>query len=66
MLDIGLPDSDGFAVAALLAEHDEPPAVVLTSSRDSTAYRRRLAESPALGFIGKAELSGDTLTAVLG
>ena len=66
LLDIGLPDSDGFAVAALLAEHDEPPAVVLTSSRDSTVYRRRLAESPALGFIGKAELSGAALTAVLG
>jgi DNA-binding NarL/FixJ family response regulator len=66
LLDIGLPDFDGFAVAALLAEHDEPPAVVLTSSRDSTAYRRRLADSPARGFIPKAELSRAALTAVLG
>ena len=66
LLDIGLPDSDGFAVAAQLAEHDRAPAVVLTSSRDSTAYRRRLAESPARGFIPKSQLSGDTLTAVLG
>jgi len=66
LLDIGLPDSDGFTVAAQLAEHEDAPAVVLTSSRDAGAYRRRLAESSARGFIAKAELSGDTLTAVLG
>lgn len=66
LLDIGLPDADGFAVAAQLAEHDAAPVVVLTSSRDSTAYRRRLAESSARGFIAKAELSGAALAAVLG
>ncbi len=66
LLDIQLPDTDGFAVAAQLAEQDQPPAVVLTSSREANAYRRRLAATPARGFIPKAELSAAALIAVLG
>jgi DNA-binding NarL/FixJ family response regulator len=66
LLDIQLPDTDGFEVAARLAEQDETPAVVLTSSRDSGAYRGRLAASPARGFIPKAELTGAALAAVIG
>jgi DNA-binding NarL/FixJ family response regulator len=66
LLDIQLGGMDGFAVAARLAEQDDPPAVVLTSSRDSGAYRRRLAVSTARGFIPKAELTGAALTAVIG
>ncbi len=66
LVDIGLPDSDGFELAVQLAEQDEAPAVVLTSSRDSAGYRRRLAKSPACGFIAKVDLSGAALTAVLG
>jgi DNA-binding NarL/FixJ family response regulator len=66
LLDVQLPDSDGFTVAARLAELDGAPAVVLTSSRDSSAYRRRLAASTALGFIPKAELSGAALAALIG
>jgi len=55
----------GFAVADLLAAQTDPPAVVLVSSRDGGAYRRRLALSPARGFISKAELTGDALTALI-
>jgi DNA-binding NarL/FixJ family response regulator len=65
LLDVQLPDMDGFAVADLLAAQANPPAVVLVSSRDRGAYRRRLAVSPALGFIAKAELSGDALSALI-
>jgi DNA-binding NarL/FixJ family response regulator len=65
LLDIQLPDSDGFDVAVLLAGLTDPPAVVLTSSRDRTAYRCRLAATPALGFVAKADLSSDALTALL-
>jgi DNA-binding NarL/FixJ family response regulator len=66
LLDIQLGGMDGFDVAARLAEQDDPPAVVLTSSRDSGSYRRRLAVSTARGFIPKAELSGATLAALIG
>ena len=66
LLDIQLPDLDGFAVAERLASWQPPPAVVLVSSRDSSAYRRRLADSPALGFITKSDLSGAAVAALVG
>jgi DNA-binding NarL/FixJ family response regulator len=66
LLDIRLPDIDGFEVAERLAQSADPPTVVLTSSRDASGYRRRLALSPARAFIPKSELSGDALAALLG
>jgi DNA-binding NarL/FixJ family response regulator len=65
LLDIHLPDIDGFAVAEQLAEQDARPAIVLISSRDARAFRRRLATNPARGFIAKSELSGDALAALV-
>ena len=64
LLDIQLPDLDGFEVAAQLARCADPPAVVLTSSRAASSYRQRLASSPALGFIPKSELTGQALAAL--
>jgi DNA-binding NarL/FixJ family response regulator len=66
LLDVQLPDMDGFAVATLLADRDGAPMVVLTSTRDAGAYRRRLAASTARGFIHKAELSAAAFDAVFG
>jgi DNA-binding NarL/FixJ family response regulator len=65
LLDIRLPDIDGFAVAERLAAGAEPPAVVLVSSRGVEGFRRRLATSPARGFIAKAELTGECLATLL-
>jgi DNA-binding NarL/FixJ family response regulator len=65
LLDIQLPDVDGFTVADRLAEGADPPAVVLISSRDSSSYRRRLAQTSARGFISKSDLSGATLGALV-
>lgn len=66
LLDIVLPDTDGFAVCADLTAGERPPAVVLTSSRDESSFRRRLSESAALGFIPKGELSGARLLDLVG
>ena len=38
LLDIGLPDVEGFEVARALAVDGPPPLVVLTSSREASAY----------------------------
>jgi len=58
LLDIGLPDVEGFEVARALAADGPPPFVVLTSSREASSYGPRLASSRVLGFIPKDELSG--------
>jgi len=65
LLDIQLPDIDGFAVAERLARAGDPPAVVLVSARDISSYRRRLAGSPVRGFLSKSELSGNALSALV-
>jgi DNA-binding NarL/FixJ family response regulator len=65
LLDIQLPDIDGFAVGERLAAAADPPTIVLISSRDAAAYRRRLADSPARGFIPKNDLTGPALAALV-
>jgi DNA-binding NarL/FixJ family response regulator len=65
VLDIQLPDIDGFEVADRLAGLPDPPAVVLVSTRDAPSFRRRLASSPARGFVPKHELSGAAISALL-
>ena len=64
LLDIGLPDVDGFAVAARMAgEH--APSVVLVSSRGLDAYADLVATSLATGFVAKQDLAGGGLRALL-
>ena len=65
LLDIGLPDIEGFEVARTLAVDGPPPWVVLTSSRDARAYGRRLTGGHALGFIPKEQLSGAAIRALV-
>jgi DNA-binding NarL/FixJ family response regulator len=64
LVDVALPDMDGFAVCDALLRDDAGPAVVLTSSRDVSSYRLRLQRSRARGFIPKNELSGPRLAAL--
>ncbi len=61
LLDVQLPDLDGFAVAEILAVGAGAPVVVLTSSRCASDYGSRVRRSPARGFVPKAELSGQGL-----
>jgi DNA-binding NarL/FixJ family response regulator len=65
LLDIQLPDIDGFAIAELLCAETVPPAVVLVSSRSRGDYGQRVGDSPARGFIPKADVSGDALSRLL-
>ena len=59
LLDIQLPDVDGFGVADLLPA--DGPVIVLTSSRSASSFRRRLAANPALRFVAKSDLSAETI-----
>lgn len=65
LLDVQLPDTDGFAVAARLTANGNGPAVVLTSSRDASDFGPLVAESGARGFVPKSALSGAALAALV-
>lgn len=65
LLDVQLPDLTGFEVARRLAKQGVPMSVVLTSSRDASSYGDQVASSGAIGFIPKAELSGQAIRALL-
>lgn len=65
LLDVQLPDLDGFAVCRELCRNGARPAVVLVSSRDACDYGALIDQSGARGFIPKAELSGEALSATL-
>lgn len=64
LLDVQLPDHDGFTVATALAAADGP-AVVLISSREADDYGRRVLACGARGFIPKSKLSAATFAALL-
>ena len=66
LLDVQLPDTDGFALAGAFRVNGYAPEVVLVSSRDEVDYRGCIERSGARGFIAKAELSGTELAALLG
>jgi DNA-binding NarL/FixJ family response regulator len=66
LLDIQLPDQDGFAVAEQLAAEPGAPAVVLISAYEAATYGGRVTSAPARGFIPKRALSGAALAELVG
>ena len=66
LLDVQLPDTDGFTVASALTANGNAPAIVMVSSRDACDYGGLIADSGARGFIAKAELSGTALADLVG
>lgn len=65
LLDVQLPDADGFEIAERLSRLDAPVEVILTSSLDGTDFGALVARSSAVGFLPKAELSASALEALL-
>jgi DNA-binding NarL/FixJ family response regulator len=65
LLDVGLGNDDGFAVAEALAGDRGGPAVVLTSGRDQRELEPMIRASSARGFISKEKLSPSALGAFL-
>jgi DNA-binding NarL/FixJ family response regulator len=65
LLDVYLPDVNGFDVATELASLPHPPAVVLTSSHDSEDFGDCLVSSTARGFVPKGDLCGSAVAALV-
>ena len=65
LLDVALPDLDGFEVAAELTHREDAPAVVLTSSRDADDFGTLIASCGARGFIPKGDISRPALDKLL-
>jgi len=65
LLDINLPDLDGFDVASRICLCHAAPNVVLTSSRDGREFGPLVGRSGAKGFVPKGELSAARICALL-
>jgi CheY-like chemotaxis protein len=65
LLDVQLPDMDGFEVTARVLRDGRPPKIVLTSSRDAADFGPLVETSGAVGFVPKDALSGAAVAALL-
>ncbi len=66
LLDVQLPDRDGFKVVDDLACQSPASMIVLISSRRADDYGSRLRTTTAAGFIHKPDLSRAQMEALVG
>jgi DNA-binding NarL/FixJ family response regulator len=65
LLDVQLPDIDGFEVAGRVTQAQGAPKVILISSRDGHDFGPLVESCGASGFVSKADLSGERLRALI-
>ena len=65
LLDVQLPDIDGFDVCLQITAFAGHPTVIMTSSRDGSDFGPLVSTSGARGFVPKAELSGERMQELL-
>jgi DNA-binding NarL/FixJ family response regulator len=65
LVDVHLPDADGFELTMRLRAFADPPVVVLTSSREGAGLERCVSACGASGFVPKAELCREALEEVM-
>lgn len=66
LIDVNLPGQNGFDLAARLLHERPDRAVVITSIREGEYFHQLARNMGARGFIVKNDLSGETLTKLLG
>src|SRR5262249_57879499 len=65
VLDVQLPDIDGFEVASRVLARDPGLAIVLVSSRSASEYGPLIERSGARGFLAKDELSAAAIDGLI-
>ena len=67
LLDIDLGEESGLDVARRIADRDteDRPEIILISAHPAEDFVELVAESPALGFIAKSDLSSGAVMALL-
>ena len=68
LLDVDLGEESGFVLAQQISDRldDGAPKMVLISAHPEDDFADLIAESPAVGFLAKSELSRDRLATLLG
>jgi CheY-like chemotaxis protein len=65
LLDVNLPDGDGFTIARAVTDATDAPRVILMSSDDIEDCAHAVAASGAVGFIDKGSLDADVVLRLL-
>jgi CheY-like chemotaxis protein len=66
LIDIRLGEESGFEAARQLAGNGQPAPLIMISAQAGEDYADLIAESPAVGFLPKAELSAAAIRRILG
>jgi CheY-like chemotaxis protein len=66
LIDIRLGEESGFDVARRLTDNEQTAQLIMTSTYAAADYADLIAESPAVGFVPKAQMSGAAIRRVLG
>jgi DNA-binding NarL/FixJ family response regulator len=66
LIDIRLGEESGFETARQLADSGQPAALIMISNHAGADYVSVIADSPAVGFLPKTELSAAAVQRLLG